>query len=218
MEIEAIPAKDLLIQASVDNDVKKIKDLLKLCAKVGQPLDINAHEEGGHSALTSAAFSGSFEAVQCLVENDADVNYGLKSQNPEDDYEIIRTTPLWYAASQGHIEMVAYLIQHGAKLDFQDVFFGMTPLMKTVDENVVDLLLKAGASLDPVDRQGHTALSRAELSKNLSLVKQIRVEKWKRRLGIRTISNFLEKKGFLSPSSQSSQLLPAENDQKIIQN
>ncbi|KAJ3117042.1 hypothetical protein HDU96_008086 [Phlyctochytrium bullatum] len=65
-----------------------------------------AFAEGRNSALGHAAFSGSVETAEALLNAGADVNSRI--------LEIERETPLLLAARQGHVEMIKLLVARGA--------------------------------------------------------------------------------------------------------
>lgn len=69
-------------------------------------------------------------------------------------------TPLMYAASYGHTEIVKYLVKQGARVDAQD-FLGYTSLMYAVEHPSVEnvkYLLEVGADPNIRTNDGETAL------------------------------------------------------------
>jgi ankyrin repeat protein len=99
------------------------------------------------SVLMLASLKGYTSLVQKLVENDADVN---KSG----------WTPLHYAASAGHVEIIEYLLEHSAYIDAESPN-GTTPLMMAAmygSPESVKVLIQAGADLRLKNQLGLTAL------------------------------------------------------------
>lgn len=99
------------------------------------------------SALMLAALKGYLPLVQKLVENDADVNK-------------TGWTPLHYAASGGHVQVMAYLLEHSAYIDAESPN-GTTPLMMAAmygSPEAVKHLIQAGADLTLKNQLGLTAL------------------------------------------------------------
>ena len=86
-------------------------------------------------------------------------------------------TTLFHAVRYADYEIVAELLKYGAdpNVALPD---GTTPLMIAVEadgigkgrENIVSLLLQAGAKLDTEDEDGETAQSLAELWENATLI------------------------------------------------
>ena len=88
------------------------------------------------------------------------------------------TTPLMLGASGGSRQVVEYLIEAGANVNFIDSRHGMTPLMwclasmhpNRVCIPIVKALLNAGASPAAVSKDNYTALMLAEQRKCQELV------------------------------------------------
>lgn len=60
------------------------------------------------------------------------------------------TKPIWIAASNGHAEVVKFLIQHGADIDTRDSDFGMTPFWRAAQQDrpeVMRVLIEGGADI-----------------------------------------------------------------------
>jgi ankyrin repeat protein len=102
---------------------------------------------------------GDLAAVRAVVEE------GNAPDSPiEQGDEIV--TPLYRAAGQGRTDIVKYLIQQGADVNFRTREWGHTPLREAASrgfDDVVDLLLKAGADAKAKDRNGYTAFAIAAL-------------------------------------------------------
>jgi len=77
---------------------------------------------------------------------------------------------LWYAAQNGHAQIVDMLIEYGAKINMQDLEMGMTPLMRASlrgHVKIVEILLKHGADTEIKDSvTGKTALILTASSEN----------------------------------------------------
>lgn len=104
----------------------------------------NAKDE---SVLMLAALKGYLPLVQKLVDNDADVNK-------------TGWTPLHYAASGGHVPVIAHLLDHSAYIDAESPN-GTTPLMMAAmygSPEAVKHLIQAGADLRLKNQLGLTAL------------------------------------------------------------
>ena len=98
-----------------------------------------------------ASIDGDLEMVKTLVEkNKADIN---KSG----------WNPLMYACSKGQLEVVKYLVQHGAEVNTTSPN-GSTPLMMAAmsgNEYVVKYLLDQGADLKLRNSLGYSAIDMA---------------------------------------------------------
>ena len=104
----------------------------------------NSNDE---SVLMLAAIKGYLELVQKLVDNDADVNK-------------TGWTALHYAASGGHVPVIAHLLEHSAYIDAES-HNGTTPLMMAAmygSPEAVKHLIQAGADLTIKNQLGLTAL------------------------------------------------------------
>lgn len=168
---------------------------------VDRGADVNQADHTGRTALFSAvdfhtppqsnrpapreidSALPSFELIKDLVAHGANVNAQLKTQQPyrakldrgDDTMFTTGTTPLLRAAKAGDVEVVKFLLAHGAdpKLATRA---GINPAMaaaglgtreedttgrfKTEEEAIeaIDLCLKAGADVNAQDTRGQTAL------------------------------------------------------------
>ena len=113
-----------------------------------------------HLTLLSAAESGDLGTVQRMLQAGADVNTTGDHTMPYGE------TPLHLAAEAGHREVVALLLEKGARID-QENFNGETPLAVAAWRghlDVVALLLAKGAEVNQrIGNNGETALHMAAL-------------------------------------------------------
>jgi len=78
--------------------------------------------------------------------------------------EQCRQTALFKAAELGNVEIVSFMLDHGAMVDLRNGESGRTALAEASwnnDIEIVKLLLEKGASVDKTDIRGQTALVRA---------------------------------------------------------
>lgn len=130
----------------------------------------NATGPYGETALHTCAFAGNTAAARVLLAAGASVD-------PGDSWR--GQTPLMWAAAEGHPETMKALIDAGADVDARSTIVqwerqrtdeprdkwlppgGWTPLLLAARESCVpcvDVLAKAGADLNIVDPERHTAL------------------------------------------------------------
>ncbi|OAP63558.1 hypothetical protein AYL99_02785 [Fonsecaea erecta] len=140
-----------------------LAELLKILITENQHnLHLDARNIYGSTALHEAAFYGHQEVAEILIANGAnllDTNYG-------------QSTPLFLAVSYGQLEMVKLLLRYGRdQLDCPGPN-GLTALHKAVEqgnEEMVTILLDAGALVGATDNQGTTALHVAALRGSLPI-------------------------------------------------
>ncbi len=113
--------------------------------------DVNILNAKDESALMLAALKGHLELAEKLIKRGADVNK-------------TGWAPLHYAASSGHLSIIAMLIEHSAYIDAESPNV-TTPLMMAAmygTPEAVKLLLQEGADPTLKNVQGLTALQFAE--------------------------------------------------------
>jgi uncharacterized protein len=112
---------------------------------------VESRNAADESPLMLASLKGLADVVQQLVEKGADVN------KPG-------WTPLHYAATRGHLDIMALLLENHAYIDASSPN-GSTPLMMAAlygTPSAVKLLLEAGADPDLKNIQGLTAIDFAQ--------------------------------------------------------
>jgi len=105
------------------------------------------------SPLMLASMAGMVEVCKRLIALDADVNK-------------TGWTPLHYAASGGHIEVIKLLLSHSAYIDAESPNL-TTPLMMAAmygSPQAVEVLLAEGADANLKNQKGMTALDFADVS------------------------------------------------------
>jgi ankyrin repeat protein len=108
---------------------------------------VEARNSVDESPLMLAALKGYLEVCQKLVARDADVNK-------------TGWTPLHYAATGGHVDIVRLLLEHHAYLDAESPN-GSTPLMMGAmygNAQTVKVLLDAGADPGLANKSNASAL------------------------------------------------------------
>mmetsp|Transcript_21957 Transcript_21957/g.39144 ORF Transcript_21957/g.39144 Transcript_21957/m.39144 type:complete len:231 (-) Transcript_21957:251-943(-) len=127
-------------------------DLVEFLFQREPTLNVNNKDEEGWTALHSAASSGRTTIVEFLLnKTDADVNA----------FNSGKRTPLMYAASKGHVDVLRLLLAAGAKVDAVDGT-GATALHRAAAVGMLGavriLVEEARAALDPRDKNGETPL------------------------------------------------------------
>ncbi len=124
-------------------------------------MDINIRDDDGRTALLNAIYSGdsclpnSEDSPSLLIDHGTDL------------------TPQPSSAKSSRLEMVRYLIQHGASLDVQDIHRA-TPLSAAVELQDLDLirfLVEQGADVNGHCASDLSALSLAAKAGDMDLIK-----------------------------------------------
>lgn len=151
-----------LYNAAKSGNTDVVEYLIKKGASVNS-IPKYSDGSGGESALMAASYNGQFEAVKLLIENGADVNYS--------DENVDKDTAIIWDAGQGSRHIVEYLVQKGAKIDYQNEK-GQTALMRAASQGQLDnvkVLIKYNADTSIKDKEGHTALGLAKSGKYMDV-------------------------------------------------
>lgn len=114
-------------------------------------IDVNVLNAKGESPLMLTALRGQLALAQALIAKGADVNK-------------TGWTPLHYASSGGHADMIRLLLEHSAYIDAESPN-GSTPLMMAAmygNDAAVELLLEEGAAPSLKNQLGLSALQFAQ--------------------------------------------------------
>ncbi|MDT8364194.1 MAG: ankyrin repeat domain-containing protein [Nitrosomonas sp.] len=125
--------------------------------------DVNLRNRYGETAIMLASYHGQVEMVKQLYKKNA-------------HFEHAGWSPLIYAATNGHHEIVAFLLDSGAHIN-ATTDNGTTALMMAVRGNhydTVKLLLTRGANLQASNEAGETALNWADKKERNNIVKLLR--------------------------------------------
>ena len=177
----AIPtarANPELIEAIKNNDSEKIQKLIEDGVDINQSIDIiDENYERIIYPLRLAAIHGSSEVVRLLIQNGTDLEFAIDSALDGaarfGQLEIVRmlieeynanylpgygkrfygeASPLHYAASGGHLDIIEYLSALAPELVNHEAYYN-TPLQTVFhcsydgdNQNVIELLLERGAN------------------------------------------------------------------------
>lgn len=181
---DAMP-DDALHTAAARNNVAQIQQLL------AQPIQIDVRDASGSTALLVATRANNFDAAQALINAGADVNAKDQIQDSPYLYagargylKILKLTlqhgadlkstnryggtALIPAAERGHVDTVRTLIDAGVDVDHINNL-GWTALLEAIIlgngtqpyQQIVDVLIAAGANVNIPDGDGITALEHA---------------------------------------------------------
>jgi ankyrin repeat protein len=131
----------LIVLAAHDQSWRVLQALIDM-----RSVRLDATNAKGTNALMYAALHGELSIVRRLIERDAQVNK-------------TGWTPLHFAASNGHNEVVSYLLEHHAYIDAESPNLS-TPLMMAArmrHDSTARLLLQEGADPTPVNQSGMSA-------------------------------------------------------------
>ncbi|CAM0949104.1 unnamed protein product [Alopecurus aequalis] len=132
---------DIAIKAVVGGNLRLLKEMAKKVDLRG------AKDAKGIGLLHFAAYKGCLEICKFLVEESGlDVNLVLKTGE----------TPMFHAALAGNVQVMGYLLDHGADPATPDER-GSTPLHTAAESGhceAIRLLLSKGIHVDPIDHRG----------------------------------------------------------------
>ncbi|MHC4680187.1 MAG: ankyrin repeat domain-containing protein [Planctomycetota bacterium] len=136
---------------------KSILEMVSLCLMVcALSLPVGCRFIAGVRSIHKAANKGDLEKVKRIIERDP-------TQISVQDN--LGKTPLYYASSEGHTEIVEYLLAHGAAIELGNNL-AERPLAKAAKfrhYNTVKVLLEHGATVNCKDKYGNIPLHEAAL-------------------------------------------------------
>jgi ankyrin repeat protein len=153
------PLGEELLEAARKGDPAEVR------AMVSAGMDADARGRDGKTALMLASEAGRASVVQALLESGANPNIQIPGGG----------TTLALAARNNQREAVRLLLQAGANPKLKDAH-GVTPLMETVDANIIRALIRAGADVKAVDDKGLSALLRVVAAESSRAPSVARVE------------------------------------------
>ena len=109
------------------------------------------HADGTDLWMWRAAMHGQIPLLQALIDLGLDVNEPRDREDPDDPF-YTPEGPILQAASEGHVDVVRWLLEHGAKINY--IVQGKPrclPLMQAASNghyNVVKLLVEHGADIN----------------------------------------------------------------------
>jgi len=143
------PKGNPMLIVAIRDKSKKVTDLLL----ANPATNVNLANKSGENALMMAAFDGDLPTVKMLVlEKKASVNKR-------------GWAPIHYAATNGHLQIVQFLMAHGAKVNAYSPS-ETTPLMMAIgsgNDDLIKYLLDNGADLSLRNHEGYTAIDIAQL-------------------------------------------------------
>ena len=172
---------DLLLKAGADPNLPDFKGRSPLIHSASrgkknavekllsvEGLEVNAEDKYGRTAFTHAAKNGHVEIMDLLLKASADpFHKSFKGQ-----------TPLMYSARAGKTNAVKKLLQINSthQINTRDNGRGLTALIQAVKrghDEIVDLLLKAGADPNLSDFKGRSPLMYSAMKGKPSVVKRL---------------------------------------------
>lgn len=143
----------ILIKAGADVNARSSRDHapIHIAARIGiRDLVDLFMARGAKPDLVVAAYLDDLAMARRVLASGADVNYRLADGK----------TALHCASWKGHVEFVAFLIEHGADVDAKDQH-GRTPMHMTHNAAIARLLHEAGADISARDNRDRTPLHHA---------------------------------------------------------
>jgi len=116
--------------------------------------------------IHKAAYKGDLKKVKKIIDRKPN------QINVQDELDF---TPLHLASSKGHIEIVEFLLNHGADMELE-IFDGETPLMLAAQHarhrqyETIKTLLEHGAKVNHKDENGRTALHNAAMHRGKEVI------------------------------------------------
>ena len=133
------------------HDEERTKALAVMNMLIEYGVDVNAQDNKGKTALTTALQESDYEVIELLLKAGANANKANKDGR----------TSLMLESLYHDKAIIKMLIEYGADVNAQDNY-GTNALMlaaSTPDLEITKMLLKAGADINAVDRYGNKVIS-----------------------------------------------------------
>ncbi|KAI4485299.1 hypothetical protein M0804_006804 [Polistes exclamans] len=155
-ELTSILFPAMLNAAVVKYDIDKLKSLMEYGANISQT------NVDGRTALHIACCQGNLNIVQELLKMGADVN-------KKDRYH---RTPLIEAIDGDHHEIINILLEHGAKLDENNIGYKIFDIVASGNAKRLKSFLIANPNVSQIkDTSGRTLLHLAALHNDVTIIK-----------------------------------------------
>jgi hypothetical protein len=158
--------KKFLSAVSSGNE-KLVKEMIDNGADVNEVVKLQ-----DYPPLVIAAIKGNVGISRILLDHGADLNKGSLIQTGDGSFHIHRTA-LMAACEYGQLEMVRFLIEKGASVNYIMNYNQYTPLMFAVEQGhleIAKLLVSAGAHTNVRDYYNRNLLDIAEEQKNKEMI------------------------------------------------
>ena len=155
--------------AETNNHVEIVKELIKAGA------DINAKDEDSWTPLHWASRNNHIELVKVLIKAKANLNEKATYSNDKEGFSGI--TPLYDSITQNNWEVAKLLIEAGADVNIaRETDLKYTPLLLITSQkepslDIFNMLIKAGADINAIDKYSWTPLHWASRNNHIELVK-----------------------------------------------
>jgi ankyrin repeat protein len=159
----------LIEMANSNHDTTRLLPICEALLNVIRPIDINAVNGDGQTALMIASMSGKLGLVNWLLTSGAEI----------DALNRVNKSALYYSISSGHVDVVAALLENGAQIDKAHTSNkGHLLLMAESNPQIVRHLLDYGADANLANwvGVGNTAINSASASGSVE-VAEILIEK-----------------------------------------
>ncbi|MFA6191966.1 MAG: ankyrin repeat domain-containing protein [Sulfurimonas sp.] len=152
-------------------EILKNSDYLNVKKYIKEGADLNEANEAGESVLAFAIRSKcEMDLLMLLIDNGADIF----------DFDNEGVSIFDMAITYDNIELVKYLIKHGADVNKTNRRSRFTPLMAAScygRVEIVKILLEEGANKDAVDIKGFSATDFARKMNKKSILEQLAFDK-----------------------------------------
>lgn len=170
-EIDASSPNWSLIDEAGQGNLAGIKDALDKGADVNF---LYTSADGSWGAIHLAAYNGHLEAVNLLLEKNADIDSVAFFYEEE---ATINGTALHLAAIKNNTKIMSVLIDKGSNLNMSDGTYNyLTPLHSASRDGKLDavkLLVEKGADVNALDGVGYTGVTLAAENGQLEVIKYL---------------------------------------------